>query len=400
MFNYPPDLVGPCLENRTMGDVCHSRGICVPDRTLCQCDLYYDPLSNCSLNIFDIVEAEAGIYAGVAMILTILIMSAYLLEVVKDCQFTKKPLKTPTFYAKLCVVVLYGGCALMSIFFMVAGLINRTAAYAYTDLIFRYIATSIFGSTYLITGVHFLTILLRAKKLGANTKEILAFRWIIIVLILVCVPAIITMDILSLYGIGLPHTDTFSRVILIIMLLVSLLAMAYEIVKCYIWFYRSDEILKSSKKMQLVRQKTIIITVITVWLILTSMLIPATGNFDPDLPQVILYRKWIAMMSEVTTLTIMWFFLQNHLGRTHGGNAITSSTSSQGSGSRGSRTTRTSTSRTSARRNRHTRTQTMVRTEVVVDEPEKRIEESVKVASGSSLSASSSSSKSIEMVEK
>lgn len=306
MYTYPTTSF--CDLNIT----CGAAGKCIPDRPVCLCPIYFDPLSNCTETIYPSVYVESVAYSVASFLGVAVLMVAFALEAVADFRTLKQPLTAPVFYSK-CSVLLYGLFKISANILFTLGLAQNTNDYAIAESICQALAISLFGTTYMFTGMNFFTLLLRAKKFSTTrSRELIIYRFIIIGLVATFVPAIITLNILRIHEIGPEGLDTVSTVLLILMLVVVFIIMTIWIVKTFIWYHQEQDMFKESARLRLLRKKTIMITFITIWLIVTSMIIPVTNSWPSDLPLVILIRHWITLLSEVSTLAVIWAFLENH----------------------------------------------------------------------------------------
>lgn len=311
MLTYPEN--GTCSQSNPSATICGPDGRCLPDRALCTCSLYMNPLLDCQATIFDSIVEGAISFAVVCSLVTLAIGGAFVYEFVKDCQYLRKPFRSPVFYTKGGILV-YCIIKLVRVGLWIAGLVERTTKYALAESIFQALAISIFGAAYMLSSSSFFALLLKAKKFdGAKPKELRIIKFFIIGMILTVIPAIIAMMILEIYEVGTPLIGTVSTVFLMTMLGTDFILMFVYIIRIFLWFRREKELFASSTRLMSLRRKTIIVTSLTVWLILTSLIIPMTGEWGEDLPDVILARAWITFFNEASGIMFMWFFLENQL---------------------------------------------------------------------------------------
>ena len=292
---------------------CYNGGECVPDRDLCSCPLYYNPLTECKQTIYETHYTEFLTYNIIAKFITFGIMGAYMYEIVHDFVSLKSKWRSPILYIKA-QIILYCIVKLISISLDLIGLQENNTDYAFASSIMQGVAVSLYGMSYMLSSMYFFTLLLKAKNFGGiQQRELVAFKYIIIGLISIFIPAILILMTLGLYGIGMPDVKNASDTMLIVMLASVFLIMFVYIIRTFVWFHKEKDMFKSSKRLQRLRRKTIIITLITFWLIAISLIIPGTRSLPADLPDVILFRSYVTEFNEASTFIFMWFFLENSI---------------------------------------------------------------------------------------
>jgi len=294
---------------------CYFDKICGPSKwttyNICICQPYYDPMSKCEKSFFDVFRREAMIYTSLGTIGFGLFFLLFAIEIITDLRLKQFhfPLLPKT------SLLLFTIFRLTHFGLWFNQMLNDPVSNLSTiDTVLRTLGVVLLGSLgYLSVCIAWCDLILKAKKLGTQSKRVRILRIILIITCSCVTPITMTINIYTSFSNSTKILTSIGNAVGGVAILISLSITTYLLVMVYRWLQIMSKEEFHSNRITLVKKRTRWLIGMNVMLCLTFIMVVTFTNLPDELPYIYLIIQSITRIVELMALTCLYGFVQTYM---------------------------------------------------------------------------------------
>lgn len=304
------------ISNGTISNECNNIGTCISNplsnNGICNCPIYLDPLTRCNTTVFESMnKVSYNIVSLISIIASLLQIIFYGMEVICSIIRIKNKVKIgyPTLIAQS-ATLFHGFLYISTIIAYYVDYWNNNIDNILIISIIELTATTILGISMVLLIISYFALIANAKKLEQNMFWVNVAKITSIVIVVVFGLISYIIHILAIIITYIPLLSQIAYIGSFITVTVPIIFALILAAFCAKWIAKLNS--KEKSYLKTLKIKTILLTIICIYIILTFIVVFVTSSWPRDLANVILFRKWQNIFTGHILILLNFVFLQNH----------------------------------------------------------------------------------------
>lgn len=315
MYAFPgSNLTAGCLEDAD----CFAGGKCEPSQfteqqnySVCRCP-YRNPLDRCATTYFDALGNHVLIYTGIGIGVFTVFFLLFLFEIMVDLRLRKRSLPI---LSKIALLVFTLFRLVHFSMWTYSSLYGMPSLLPLVDTLLRTLGIVCLGTIgYLVVCIAWCNMLLKAKKLGDNSKRVKILRTILSVVVCVVTPTTIVINAVTTVYPETPTVALVGNFIGSIVIIVAFGTTFYLLTIVIQWTKKLREMGSefASKRLLYIIRKNKFLMGNNAALVLTLTMVVVFSTVPRDLPYVAIVTEGTTRLVEVFSLICQFGFLETY----------------------------------------------------------------------------------------